>query len=583
MLTTVAPLVVLLLAMAVVGVFAFTRLAQTLVEQRDAELVQLAAGQIADYFRDSVLLLTQVSATEAARNGDAVAMQDLLQADVALRERFDQLCVTDAQGLVLASVGEVGSQFGELSYFERARRLRRPVRSSLYEDARGHQLVTVAVPVFDIYGQFVGCVLGVWDLARTQLGLPVASVRVGQGGYAYLVNENGVVLYHPSAGFIGGDGLYHPAVQALMQGKAGAQTVSVDGRVTVVGYAPIAFHRLSSSLLADESWEDWGLLTNELWDDLMAPLSLYVWLLVALLLAIVAAPLILLAINSHRVSAPLESLARQADRVASGEYDSEVSINSGPSEVQDLEEAFNLMVQRLRQSRSDIQDYVVSILNTQERERKRIARELHDETAQALIVLGREIEMAEELATSGELREELSHLRDGVDATLQGVRRFTRDLRPPLLEELGLSRSLEILVDRLDRTEPFHVMLSIVGQPYPLLPEAELGIYRLAQEGLSNVRRHAAAKNVEVIFTYGPRQVTLEIIDDGIGFDAAPDTKELVRMGRLGIMGMHERVRLFGGKARIDSQVGQGTRVRVEIPLTSIVLPPNGDGLGARR
>ena len=126
-------------------------------------------------------------------------------------------------------------------------------------------------------------------------------------------------------------------------------------------------------------------------------------------------------------------------------------------------------------------------------------------------------------------------------------------------------------MDRLDRNEPFDVELAIVGEPISLSPEAELGIYRLAQEGLSNVRRHAQASHADVILTYRARGVTLEVLDDGVGFDIEQDTKELVRMGRLGIMGMHERARLFGGRARIDSRPGHGTRVWVEIPLSPIV------------
>jgi len=573
LLSTVAPLIGLLIAMAAVGGFGFTRLAQELVRQRDAELVQLAAGQIADGFRDSVLLLTQMAATEAILEGDTDEIIDLLQADQALRERFDELAVTDERGTIIASVGgsPIETVIGDEPYFERARRLRRPVRSDLTRDDKGNQRITVAVPMFDVYGRFAGCMLGIWDLSKTRLGLPIAGVRVGEGGFAYLVDEQGTILYHPDIARVGSDSSYHPVVQAVMQGERGAEPISESGLVTVVGYAPISFHGVSSSLMADESWESWGLLTQELWEDLMSPVQPYIGLMLLLMVTVIGLLLVLLTANSRRVSAPLESLARQADRIASGEFDSQVSINTGPKEVRELEDSFNLMVEQLRQYRNDIQDYVVSILSSQERERKRIARELHDETAQTLIVLGREIEMAEEMATSEELTESLAYLRDAVDGALQGVRRFTRDLRPPLLEELGLSRSLEILVDRLARTEPFGVELAIVGEPIPLSPEAELGIYRLAQEGLSNVRRHAQASQADVILTYRPRGVTLEVLDDGVGFDVEQDSKELVRMGRLGLMGMHERARLFGGRARIDSRPGHGTRVWVEIPLSQIV------------
>jgi two-component system sensor histidine kinase UhpB len=263
----------------------------------------------------------------------------------------------------------------------------------------------------------------------------------------------------------------------------------------------------------------------------------------------------------------------QAERVASGQFDSQVSINAGPSEVRELELAFNVMVDQLRRYRSDIQNYVVSVLNTQEEERKRIARELHDETAQALIVLGRRIEMAQELSTKPELSAQLDSLRDMVDDTLQGVRRFTSDLRPPLLEELGLPRTLQLLGVRTEREESFSVNVQILGEPRHLLPELELGLYRLAQEGLSNVRRHAHASNVYVRLAYSADAVALDIEDDGVGFDAPTDMADLIKTGRLGLMGIYERARLFGGKAAITSRPGGGTLVRIHVPLTSIVLP----------
>ncbi len=284
-----------------------------------------------------------------------------------------------------------------------------------------------------------------------------------------------------------------------------------------------------------------------------------------------------MAFNSQRIAAPLQSLAVQAERVASGEFDSQVSIGVGPTEVRELEVAFNRMVERLRDYQRDIQNYVVSILNSQEDERKRIARELHDETAQQLIVLGRRIEMAAELPNAADLNNELEHLRDMVDDMLQGVRRFTSDLRPPLLEELGLPRTLEILAGREDRDEAFTVDAVVSGRPRQLLPELELALYRLAQESLSNVRRHAHASHVDLKLTYGRDYVGLEIADNGVGFKGPTDWSELMKTGRLGLMGIHERARLFGGKATITSTPGQGTVVSIVVPLTAIVLPMAND------
>ncbi|MBC7235230.1 MAG: HAMP domain-containing protein [Chloroflexi bacterium] len=571
---TIVPVVALLLILIAVGVFGFNRMTQALVEQRDAELVQLATRQIADHWADSVMLLSQVASREAVRSGDLQGLQAVLQENDVLRQRFDEISITDAFGNTLATVGgAMGENVGQLSFFERARRLRRPVRSQVYVDSRGNRVIAVGQPVYDIYGRFAGCVVGIWHLYGSQLGVPVANVRVGEHGYAFLVDEFGMILYHPDSQLIGADASHHPAVEALLHGQIGAQTVNVNGETTVVGYAPIPLRRLNNSLVADESWDGWGLLTADLWNEIVAPLQPFVRALVVLSVLLVALPSLILVLNSRRIVAPLSSLVNQVELVSSGEFDTQVSINAGPREVRELELAFNRMVDQLRRYRQDIQNYVVSILNTQEEERKRIARELHDETAQALVVLGRKIEMVEDLVEDPELINELERLRDMVDDTLQGVRRFTSDLRPPLLEELGLSRTLEILASRTEREEPFSIDVEILGEPRQLLPELELGLYRMAQESLSNVRRHAQATHVDLTLIYDDKKVVLQIADNGVGFTMPTEPGALMHSGRLGLMGIHERARLFGGKATITSKPNEGTVVRVEVPLTAIVLP----------
>ncbi len=566
-LSTAVPVTILLAALSVVMLFGITQVQQRLVEDRDSELVLLASRQVASHIADSVLLLTQIASLEPVRNSDPEGIRDILGVSMTLTDRFDRISVTNADGRVIASTAEDDDRdYGGLDFLAQARRLRRPVRSPLLR-GEGETIVVAAVPVYGSLGQFSGCILGVWDLSGSRLGHAVDMVRVGDSGFAFLIDSDGVILYHPNAELGGYQLSAHPAVEALQRGEQGAQTVRLASGTTVMGYAPVPLGELRSSLFADPSWNGWALVTHEAWENVMGPTRSFLLLMGLILVLVVMAPLAVLAITSRKITAPLRSLVQQADDVATGEFDTHVSIKGGPSEVQELVQAFNKMVDHLALYRSDTENYVASVLSSQERERKRVARELHDDTAQALIVLGRHIEMAQEEAREPALAQELEEIRDMVDLTLEGVRRFTSDLRPPLLEELGLPRTLHLLGDRVSREESTEVSVDIIGEPIPLSPELELGLYRLAQEALSNVRRHAQASHASIKLIYGVDRVRLQVADDGVGFAAPATPADLVKSGGLGLMGMHERARLFGGRATITSEPGQGTTVSIIVPL----------------
>ena len=443
---TALPLLILMTILAVVGLSAYTRMTQSLVQDRDAELVGLSARQVADHWAETLLLLSQVAGSNELRSGDPVSTRQILSSNDALLRRFDDLLATDAVGRVVASTGASPlDTLADQPVFVRARDDRRPVRSTVLASAQGNQIVLVAVPFYDQTRRFGGCLVGVWELGGEGIAAPLRLVRAGSAAFSYLADEQGRILWHPQPSLVGQIVVEHPAVARALTGATGAETVVEDSRTLVVGYGPIPANALSSSLFADPSWQGWMLFVSERWEDITAPFRPFLMLVSLLITLMVLVPLLLLAFSSQQVIAPLQSLVEQVDRVAAGEFSTQLSINRGPSEVRNLEVKFNEMVAQLRRYQADIQNYVTSVLNGQEEERKRIARELHDETAQMLIVIGRRIEDAQEQASDAPLRTSLGELRDMVDSTLEGVRRFTSDLRPPLLEELGLANTIEIL------------------------------------------------------------------------------------------------------------------------------------------
>jgi signal transduction histidine kinase len=213
--------------------------------------------------------------------------------------------------------------------------------------------------------------------------------------------------------------------------------------------------------------------------------------------------------------------------------------------------------------------YARRITQAQENERKRIARELHDDTIQSLIALSRRLEA---LATLEEQMPEaaLRHVKDlweQTDGTIKRVRRFSKNLRPSILDDLGLLPTLEELTADLNRQAGLRAEFRVLGEKRRLSSETELTLFRIAQEALSNVERHAEASVVITTVEIADSAVRVTVQDDGQGFKPPKLTDDLTTEEGLGLIGMHERVRLLGGRLAIESEPGRGTRVIANVPI----------------
>lgn len=145
------------------------------------------------------------------------------------------------------------------------------------------------------------------------------------------------------------------------------------------------------------------------------------------------------------------------------------------------------------------------------------------------------------------------------------MRRFSHALRPAILDQLGLLPALEFLVDEMNRLRQLTINLTIKGKRRRLSDEEELALFRIVQEALSNVRKHAAATQATVSIKFTLRKMSLTIVDNGKGFNVEADSKSAVTRGRLGLISIQERARLIGANLVIKSYPGQGTTVSVEV------------------
>jgi signal transduction histidine kinase len=213
-------------------------------------------------------------------------------------------------------------------------------------------------------------------------------------------------------------------------------------------------------------------------------------------------------------------------------------------------------------SQRTARDALRRIVEGQELERRRLARELHDETGQALtsILLG--LRAVEESGNSDEMREAASDLRELVVATLQDVRRLAVQLRPKALDDFGLAPALERLLQTFSEATDIRVELEAQLGPDRLPAEVETTLYRIVQEALTNIVKHAEASNVSILLVRRESSATVVIEDDGKGFDPSATRDE-----GLGLEGMRERAELHDGRLTIESKADLGTTLAVEVPL----------------
>lgn len=223
-----------------------------------------------------------------------------------------------------------------------------------------------------------------------------------------------------------------------------------------------------------------------------------------------------------------------------------------------------LDVTERRYAEETIRALLNEVLTAQEAERRRIARELHDDTAQTLASLLVGLRAVEASKDLGQALRAAVTLRGLVSAALESVQRMARGLRPSVLDDLGLEDALDRLGVEVSRTQELVVDVHATGRRLPRLPESlEIALYRMAQEALTNAVKHAAPKAVSILLHRNPAEVRLVIEDDGKGFDASA----ALSGGRLGLVGMRERAHLVGGSMTLESSRGNGTTICISVPV----------------
>jgi signal transduction histidine kinase len=309
----------------------------------------------------------------------------------------------------------------------------------------------------------------------------------------------------------------------------------------------------------------WALITEEEWEMVVSP-SLQLTQ-VAPLVVVPAFILAILALwfVASRIVQPLQKLEAKAAALASGDFEPIKESVGGISEVQHLQMELTEMSRKVQAAQEGLHDYIGAITSAQEEERARLARELHDDTIQAVIALKQRVQLAQRLIKDQNGRQSLKELENLAEQTVENLRRLTRALRPIYLEDLGLVTALEMLVRETSQTHQLVVNFQKTGPERRLSREVELSLYRIAQEALNNVVKHSDAAHADLKIIFETSEINMEVSDNGNGFVVPNSLTEFAPNGHFGLLGVHERADLIGAQLEIESTMGKGTNLKVRL------------------
>jgi signal transduction histidine kinase len=547
----VFPLTLLMLIITFGGIRLHQLSMRGLVGERDTRSARAAASILSEQIkhRQSAIRGMALRSSHSAEEGLSSLLQDssflLQEFDIGLaffNPQHDLLAFTGAnsfwQGLELKSI------FAQKKEIENGA----AVIIFTIEDPENKSPVMLVVASPQPDGVIT---VGAFSLAELIEAALIDIVNPLVGGYASVIDQDGRVLYQiGSPAESEGELPDHPGVAEALKGNSGSTYLSLGAEEHVVAYSPI-------------DTLGWALIIEEPWEVVTSPLLRATEYAPLVLIPVLILALVALWFVTNRIVQPLRSLEQKASALGWGDYESIEIPVGGVAEIQHLQTELTYLARKVKAAQQSLRGYIGVMTHGQEEERRRLARELHDDTLQSLIALNQRIQIARLSLNGTSELEGLDEIQQLSEDSIQELRRVTRALRPIYLEELGLVAALEMLARETQQVHGIETHFQQSGTERRMTPDAELALYRMAQEALSNVVRHAFASSAEIHLSYLPDQVILLVQDDGIGFIVPDSPSAFAPSGHYGLLGLHERAELLGAKLNITSGVDQGTRISV--------------------
>jgi len=548
---TILPLTLLLLAIALGSVYLHQQDMRALVGERDERALQAAAAALQSELHHRA---TTIASLALFLQSEAdLSSEHLSSADQDFKVDFDGgLAYFDDRGTLLSATRQNGLwiwveqnkpdlTLASPSDIE-------PVFSSPFIEPVSNRAFII-LSAYSPRGLLLAGAFSPETLAHETLS---PSYPANSHATIFLLGSSGELLFISGAQASEGLSPDQNITRRVLRGETGIAYLQKDNTEHVVAFSPIPL--TGWALLSDEAWEAVGSPSLQLTQ--VAPLVL----VPAFLLALIA-----LWFSARRIIQPLQKLESKAAALAWGDFVGIKEPVGGISEINQLQNELQEMARKVQSAQEGLRDYIGAITSAQEDERHRLARELHDDTIQAVIALKQRVQLIKKAVKDKKTHQSLDELESLSEQTIENLRRLTRALRPIYLEDLGLVTALEMLAHEMNGNDSLKVKFQRTGQERRLASEVELVLYRIAQEALNNVVHHAQASDATLHITYEEEKVELEVSDNGIGFQIPNSPTDFAPSGHFGLLGMHERAELIGARLKIESTLGGGTRLVVRL------------------
>jgi signal transduction histidine kinase len=554
----IIPLTFLLVVISFLSFFSHQNALRTLVEQRDEYSARSAANSIEseiDYRLFAIQSLALMARSNTEQNPGAI-----LSATQSLMGDFDYgMAIYNHSGSLLTTSGQ-GPFWQSLSgTSELASALNSTLPDSLSSvfnapSPDNKQAMLVSAPI----GKNDWVAVGAFSPELLIQPL-LKGIYPANGDTAiYVIGANSQIIFHSGANTSKGVPQAQPAVTAGLRGQSGTIYMEIGAVENVVAYSPIPK-------------ADWAIITEESWEKASSP-YIKTWQIIPLILL----PALLLAtlalwFGNRQIVRPLRDLESKAAKLSWGDFKQIEEPVGGIAEIQGLQNELAHMAHQLQAAQDSLHSYIAAITKGQEDERLRLARELHDDTIQSLIALKQRVQLAHMPPKKNGSTPEPADLETLIEGTIEDLRRTTRALRPIYLEELGIKATLEMLSRETSLKDGLSVDFRVSGVEKRLPAETELALYRMVQEALNNIIHHAHAKHTSVQLRFSQAALTVEILDDGIGFKVPRTPAEFTPEGHFGLLGLYERAELIGAQLQINSSPKTGTHLRIFLPYATSV------------